>query len=96
MDFSGFFDGYACGVAILPGAEGNKGPTPWYAIAQPDNRFYYFSPALLFRGARSLKAAESLDVNYRIALHPGTWSNSRLAGELSARNASSVPIQPAP
>lgn len=87
LDFSGMFDGHPMGLAMLL-REGSDAPSsPWYVIAQPDNNFHYFSPALLYRAPRTLKAGETLSLHYRIVVHPGMWNSHRLLQELAAMNA---------
>ena len=87
LDFSGMFDGHPMGLAMLL-RTGNDAPSsPWYVIAQPDNNFHYFSPALLYRAPRTLKAGETLALHYRIAIHPGVWNSHRILQEMAVMNA---------
>ena len=87
LDFSGMFDGHPMGLAMLL-RTGNDAPSsPWYVIAQPDNNFHYFSPALLYRAPRTLKEGETLSLHYRIVVHPGVWNSHRLLQEVAAMNA---------
>lgn len=92
LDFSGVIGGSTCGVAILSSPHNAVRPTPWYVIARTDNSFYYFSPALLYRAPRTLKAGERLVLQYRIAVHAGAWSQAQLnEGLETIRNGMAAP-----
>ncbi len=55
------------GVAILDHPKNTRHPSPWYiAKGMP-----YFSPAILYNKSLTLKKAETLNLKYRIIVHPG-------------------------
>lgn len=83
LDYSGVIDGQIYGVAILSLSGNSPCPTPWYVIGQSENSFYYFSPALLYRSARTLKKGEKLTLSYRIWVHPGEWDSGKLREALA-------------
>lgn len=83
LDFSGLFDGRACGIAIVQAQESDRVPTPWYTITQPAKDFFYVSPALLYRAPRTLKAGETLALHYEIVIHEGGWSERELKPDSS-------------
>lgn len=83
LDISGIFEGRACGIAIVPGQEGTRIPTPWYTITQPAKDFFYVSPALLYRAPRTLKSGETLALHYEIVVHEGGWSEREICNALN-------------
>jgi type 1 glutamine amidotransferase/HEAT repeat protein len=59
--------GKEAGVAIFDHPKNTRHPSPWYiAKGMP-----YFSPALLYNKPLTVKKAETLNLKYRIIVHPG-------------------------
>ena len=72
LDYSGWFADREAGLAILDWPGNFNSPTPWYAIA--DATMNYFSPAVIQRQPCALKAGHTLNLRYRVIVHPGRWS----------------------
>ena len=96
LDISGLYEGRACGIAIVPGQEGARLPTPWYTITQPANDFFYVSPALLYRAPRTLKAGETLALHYKIVVHEGGWSEREICNVLEPESPANTTTPTAP
>jgi hypothetical protein len=43
-------------------------PTPWYTINRPKDKFWFFSPALLYHSALHLDAGEKMRLQYKILI----------------------------
>jgi hypothetical protein len=76
LDFSGISGGQAAGVAFLDNTANLNSPTPWYAIN--NSPMYYISPAVLTYQAKTLKAGETLELRYRVVVHPDRWTSEQL------------------
>jgi len=85
MDYAGIIDKREAGIAILDHPENRNAPSPWYAIN--DKTMRYFSPAFLCYKPHTIKAGQSLNLRYRLIVHPGRWDANRLHAE-SARASS--------
>jgi hypothetical protein len=80
MDYSGRVGGREYGIAILDHPKNLNAPSPWYAIHGAEMR--YFSPAVLCYGPHVMKAGDTLNLRYRVIVHPGRWEVGRLTEEL--------------
>ncbi len=76
MDYSGLFEQSEAGIAILDHPGNLNSPSPWYAIN--DDTMRYFSPAVLCYHPHTLKPGQSLNLRYRLVVHPGRWSQETL------------------
>jgi hypothetical protein len=76
LDFSGMIDGRLMGVGFLDNPRNLNSPTPWYVINNPP--MYYISPAVLTYHPKTLKASDVLVLKYRVAVHPGRWTEDQL------------------
>jgi hypothetical protein len=43
-------------------------PSPWYTINRPKEKFWFFSPALLYQSALELKAGAKMHLRYRVLI----------------------------
>jgi hypothetical protein len=43
-------------------------PSAWYTINRPNDRFWFFSPALLYHSSMELKAGEPMRLRYRVLI----------------------------
>jgi hypothetical protein len=82
MDYTGQLDGRELGIAILDHPRNLNSPSPWYVIHSQPMR--YFSPAVLCFKPHTLKAGESLALNYRVWVHPGRWNAEQLQDKVKA------------
>lgn len=80
MDYSALVDGRVGGIAIFEHPDNLNAPTTWYAI---DGKLKYFSPAIIFHQPYTLKAGESMTLNYRITIHNERWEAEVLRGLLT-------------
>ena len=87
MDYSGVVDEHEAGIAILDFPGNLNSPSPWYAIA--DGSFRFFTPAVICYQPYTLKAGQTLALQYRVVVHSGRWSLETL------REASSRYVSPA-
>ncbi len=71
-------NGREVGVAIFDHPANPRHPSPWFIVT----RMPYFSPALLFNEAMTLKPHETLTLRYRVLLLSGPASNERLEREM--------------
>jgi len=55
-------------MVILDHSFNPRYPSPWYTINRPDDRFWFFSPALLYDSAMELKAGVPMRLRYRILM----------------------------
>ena len=79
MDYSGWIQDGAVGIAVCDHPENLNHPTPWYAIrSQPMS---YFSPAVICFEPHTLKAGQCFTLRYRVIVHPDRWDAPRLAKE---------------
>lgn len=76
MDYTGSFEGFEAGIAILDWPSNLNSPSPWYAIN--GNPMHYFSPAVLCFQPQTLKAGQQLTLRYRVIVHPGRWTVEQL------------------
>lgn len=82
MDFAGQTpEGKEAGIAIFDHPKNLRHPAPWYVSMDTKTPFGYFSPAILFNEPYTLKAGKSLDLKYRIVIHPGEISGSTIERE---------------
>jgi hypothetical protein len=71
MDFSGSLpSGAQAGVAIFDCTQLGGQWSHWYIAMQPEVPFAYFSPAPLFQHSYTLPAGKTLQMKYRILIHP--------------------------
>jgi len=80
MEFSGVFKGNPAGIAILDNPQNLNAPTPWYAIA--GNPMKYFSPAVICYKPHVMKPGETLELRYRVIVHPDKWNSENLKLQL--------------
>lgn len=76
LDFSASVGGRMAGIAFLDNKANLNSPTPWYVINSPP--MYYVSPAVITYEPKTLKAGETLELKYRVAVHPGRWTTEHL------------------
>jgi type 1 glutamine amidotransferase len=82
MDFAGQTpDGKIAGITIFDHPENLRHPSPWYVSMDAKIPFGYFSPAVLFNEPCTLKAGRSLELRYRILIHPGGMEGNLLENE---------------
>ncbi len=43
-------------------------PSPWYTINRPNDRFWFFSPAILYKESMEIKKGEPLRLRYRVLM----------------------------
>jgi type 1 glutamine amidotransferase len=86
MDFSGVFNGRPAGIAILDHPENLNSPTPWYAIAGKSMK--YFSPAVICNKPHTIKPGKTLELKYRVIVHPKKWNAENLKSQLKKYKAS--------
>lgn len=82
-DFSGLVAGQSVGVAMFD-HPANRRRAPWYVIDEPQQPFLFLNAALLQDRPLSLRAGESLQLRYRVSVHPGAWDHARLEKEAAA------------
>jgi hypothetical protein len=58
-------------MVILDHPENPRYPSAWYTINRPNDRFWFFSPALLYHSAMEMKAGDVMRLRYTI-LVPAT------------------------
>jgi hypothetical protein len=81
VDFSGELpDGKAAGITIFDHPDNLRHPSPWYV----EKGMPYFSPAVLFNKPYTIAARESLELWYRILIHPGRVDKKILEKECEA------------
>ena len=81
VDFSGELpDGKEVGITIFDHPENLRHPSPWYV----EKGMPYFSPAVLFDKPYTIAARESLEMWYRILIHPGRADKKFLEKECEA------------
>lgn len=80
MDFSGVFDEKPAGIAILDHPENLNTPTPWYAITGKPMK--YFSPAVICYKPHTIPAGKTLNLNYRVIIHPKKWNSEKLKSQI--------------
>jgi hypothetical protein len=76
LDFSGLIGGRMAGVAFLDNSANLNSPTPWYVIN--NSPMYYISPAVLTYAPYTLKAGQTLNLRYRVVVHPDRWTPDQL------------------
>ena len=81
VDFSGGLpNGREAGITIFDHPDNLRHPSPWYV----EKGMPYFSPAVLFDKPYTIDARESLELWYRILIHPGRIDKEALEGEWKA------------
>lgn len=81
VDLSGASDGgwhLAAGVAMFDHPSNPRYPTHWRCILEPG--FGYINPAFVLAEPYILPAGETLNLLYRVLIHPG-WGNTQLLEE---------------
>ncbi len=53
-------------LVIMDDPSNPRYPAPWYTINRPNEKFWFFSPALLYHSAMELKAGVPLRLKYRV------------------------------
>jgi hypothetical protein len=71
------------GIAIFQHPSSFRYPSYWHNIINDHLLFGYFSPAPLWAEPFTLGAGKTLDVRYRILVHPGRESKEQLAAEMA-------------
>jgi hypothetical protein len=61
--------GKPAGIAVLDHPDNLRHPTPWYVILGEGMKYY--SPALLYYEPYVIQAGATLELRYRILVHPG-------------------------
>ncbi|MHC4096540.1 MAG: DUF6807 domain-containing protein [Planctomycetota bacterium] len=81
VDFSGELpNGKEAGITIFDHPGNLRHPSPWYV----EKGMPYFSPAVLFDKPYTIAARESLQLWYRILIHPGRADKEALEKECKA------------
>ncbi len=83
--YMGFRDlrGDHAGSAIFIHPGSKREGSGWYLINQPEQPFYYLSPAYLYLDPVTLKEGEELQLRYRVWHHSGTMDMELLINEYS-------------
>jgi hypothetical protein len=83
MDFSvsDSASGETGGIAILQHPSSFRYPTHWHNVMDEAVPFGYFSPAPLWAEPYTLPAGKTLEVSYRILVHPGRGAPGPLDAE---------------
>lgn len=71
--------GDTAGVCIFKDAGWTTPETSWYVINNPEIPFFYFSPAILFKGKITLRKSTNLHLRYRTWILSGKVSKEKLA-----------------
>jgi hypothetical protein len=87
MDFAGVFDGKPAGIAIIDNPKNLNSPTPWYSIDGKPMK--YFSPAVICNKPHTIPAGKSLELNYRVIIHPKKWNSENLKLQIEKYTAAS-------
>jgi hypothetical protein len=53
-------------MVILDDPSNPRYPSVWYTINRPNDRFWFFSPALLYHSSMELKAGDKMRLRYRV------------------------------
>jgi len=69
--------GQLAGITIFDHVNNIRSPSPWY-IWYTAGKNIFFTPALLYNGALTVKANEKFVLNYRTYIHPGKPETSYL------------------
>ena len=80
-DFNGQLDGAAAGIAMVDHPANPRFPTPWYAITDAKQPFWFLNASWLQLQPFDLAAAKNLLLRYRVLVHPGRWDAGRLEAE---------------
>ena len=88
----GFMDlhGAPVGSAIFISETTRREGAAWYLIDQPQQPFYYFSPAFLYLKPLTLHPEEELHLHYRILHIAGDVTPEKLASEYQRYNSESI------
>jgi hypothetical protein len=62
-------------------------PSAWYTINRPKDRFWFFSPALLYHSALELKAGEQMRLRYRVLMPLAPLSREGIKAHIYQRSA---------
>ncbi|MFQ6035821.1 MAG: PmoA family protein [Sedimentisphaerales bacterium] len=82
LDFSGkTANGKTAGITIFDHPDNLRHPSPWFVIMDSKVPFGYFSPAVLFHKPYTLAAGKSLELRYRIFIHPERGDKEMLEKE---------------
>jgi len=87
MEFSGVFDEKHAGIAILDHPENLNSPTPWYSIAGKPMK--YFGPAVICHKPHTIAAGKTLELKYRVIVHPKKWNSKNLKSQIKKFRAAS-------
>ena len=77
-------NGDSAGIGIIDHPSNPRHPSPWYAIVNPDQPFYYYSPAFLHEQPFELSAGEKFELRYRIVVHSGRTNAQFMETETKA------------
>ncbi len=80
MDFSGVFGGNPAGIAMLDHPENLNAPSPWYARAGKQMKF--FSPAVICNKPHTIPSGKTVNLKYRVIVHPKKWDADDLKTEI--------------
>jgi hypothetical protein len=72
------------GIAIFQHPLSFRYPTYWHNIINDHSLFGYFSPAPLWAATYTLGAGKTLNVRYRVLVHPGRETEEQLAEKFAA------------
>ncbi|HYK87785.1 MAG TPA: PmoA family protein [Acidobacteriota bacterium] len=80
-EFSGEIDGGQAGIAFLDHPSNLRSPTRWYGIIDKSVPFWFLNASLLQLEPYTLAARRTLDLRYRVIVHPQRWDAARLNEE---------------
>jgi type 1 glutamine amidotransferase len=80
-DFNGRLDNTEVGIAMLDNPTNPRFPTPWYAITDPKQPFWFLNAAWLQQQPFELAAMKNIRLCYRVLVHPKRWDANRLETE---------------
>ena len=72
------------GIAILQHPTTFRFPTQWHTVLDDKFPFGYFSPAPLWAEPYTLEAGKTLQVSFRIIIHPERGSKDQMDAEWTA------------
>ena len=61
-------DGKTVQMVIIDNPENPRYPSAWYTINRPNDKFWFFSPALLYHDPLELKAGKAMRLKYRVLM----------------------------
>ncbi len=55
-------------LVIIDDPSNPRHPTPWYCIDRPGQRFWFYSPAILYNSPMKLSRGENMTLEYRVMM----------------------------